>query len=956
MRNKMSVVTEFLNEHSLDLLFLTETWLHESEKGNIEAVLNPLNYSIKHVPRSDDPNSFGGGVAVIFKNIFSSIHILPDFNSTDSFEIMALSFRVNNISFKTALVYRPGHPGTDISFLEQFESVLESFSNFEDNFYICGDFNYWINCPNGKPYTPNFINIIESHNCVNLINEPTHTAGNTLDLVICNKENKNIGEFVVYPIDKNISDHAFIKFKYCFPKNPAAVSKIIKFRNYKKTDIPKITSEFDTRLLSLNLTSHPIDLVNNYNTLLTDIHNINFPVIEKNIKVKDSNAWYDSSISNLRKQRRKAERQWRASGTEISRQVYVDARSSVITGVEIKKQNYFMQSIKGCNSNQKKLWNVICKLTGSPEYQFPSHSSADDINNFFISKIQKLRHEIDEITPNTNYSDTFLNYNANYQSSDFFEFHPVSNSDVLKLVNSMNKTCCSLDPFNFSKVPQVLSLLVPLFTSIINGCFSEGIFPDSEKIAIVRPLLKKPSLNKEDLKNLRPVSNLTFLSKLIEKAMLQQLNSHFNHNKCISDFQSAYRKNHSTETALCRIYNDLLHNIQDSKSSILIMLDLSSAFDTIDHNLLLSDLADTGIKNKALSLLKSYLEHRFQRVKVNDSLSSLNELHFGVPQGSVLGPVLFSLYSSKIATILEAHGINYHLYADDSQFYIPISNLDLSREKIASVLSDIRLCMHERKLKLNEGKTEVILINGGLNHPALQPKDINLGIDVLPKNTVKNLGVIFDSKLSFIDHFNSIVKTCNFHMRRLSSIIKYLDKASATTLMHAFITSRIDYCNSLFINLPNKYLKRLQTLLNRAARLIFNLPPFTRTSSYLYELHWLPIKARLEFKVCLLVYKALSSNQPAYIRELLTSYTPQCNMILRAADNPHLLVVPRLDKRSKFASRALSYAGPKLFNQLPSKVKDATTTDTFKKLLKTHLFTKAYDLESKNINIAYRLS
>jgi len=147
----------------------------------------------------------------------------------------------------------------------------------------------------------------------------------------------------------------------------------------------------------------------------------------------------------------------------------------------------------------------------------------------------------------------------------------------------------------------------------------------------------------------------------------------------------------------------------------------------------------------------------------------------------------------------------------------------------------------------------------------------------------------------------------------------------------------------------------LQSVLNRAARLVFKLAPFTSTSPYLYELHWLPVKARIEFKICLLVYKALKFDEPTYLKDLLHHYIPQSNSVLRSADDPHLLVVPFLSKRSSLGSRAFSYAGPYLFNSLPCSIKNACTTDNFKKLLKTHLFTKSYDSVSKSINPEYKL-
>ena len=796
-------------EHSLDLFFICETWSHECETEIIRASL-PKSYSFIQVPRSDDPTIFGGGVGIIYKNTFSSFKILSNFHNNNSFEVLACTFYLSNRSINTAVVYRPGHSGTDALFMHEFNEFMSAFTSLGNDFFICGDFNYWINNPDNKPHTLKFIEVLNDHSCVNSTPKPTHKAGNILDLVIHEVENKLIENIIVHPILSKYSDHSLITFNYKTPIKTQAQPRIIKFKNYKHKNVERIKNDITACFSSIDSNNNVDDLVLNFNTSLSHIHDQHFPTIEKTIRVNDSNPWFDASISKLRTERRKAERAWRRLGTEQSRLKFEEARASVVEKVNENKTEYFNNEIKNCNGNQKQLWNTINKFIGLPQQQLPSNTTSEDFNNYFIKKIADIRADLDSISYDYHYSDTFLNYDSQQVSCDFNQFRPLTEAEVLKLVNSQNKTSCPLDPFNITKLPEILPLLIPIFTKIINACFNLGVFPSTEKVALVRPLIKKSSLDKENLKNYRPVSILTFLSKLIEKAMLNQLLPHFDSNKSISDFQSAYRKNHSTETALCRIYNDLILDIKNYKLVLLILLDLSAAFDTIDHDLLIKDLEESGIKGKALLLLISYIKKRFQKVSLEDSTSKNSELLYGVPQGSVLGPVLFSLYSSKLAKIMSAHGVQYHLYADDTQIYMPISDVLSSKEKITSIMSDIKLWMHERKLKLNEGKTEVILIKGSFNtNQDIQMDNLNFIDNCQSSESARNLGLIIDSKLSFRNHFNSVIKNCNYQLRRLSLISKYLDKTSATSLIHAFITSRVDYCNSLFVNLPNKDLARL---------------------------------------------------------------------------------------------------------------------------------------------------
>ena len=225
--------------------------------------------------------------------------------------------------------------------------------------------------------------------------------------------------------------------------------------------------------------------------------------------------------------------------------------------------------------------------------------------------------------------------------------------------------------------------------------------------------------------------------------------------------------------------------------------------------------------------------------------------------------------------------------------------------------------MARRKLKLNDGKTEIIVIWGNLRNVSLA----NFGVmsfgntQLVPCESAKNLGVVLDSSLSFRSHVDSIVKTCNFHIRNLYMIKDFVNRKNLVTLVHSLIVSKVDYCNSLFIGLPNVILKKAQSVLNRAARLIFSLPLWISTTPSLIELHWLPLKARIEFKICLITFNALKFIQPSYIRELLSFSSRESTLGLRSADDPYRLHETRAIGERGFANRSFSYIAPRLYNK-----------------------------------------
>ena len=212
------------------------------------------------------------------------------------------------------------------------------------------------------------------------------------------------------------------------------------------------------------------------------------------------------------------------------------------------------------------------------------------------------------------------------------------------------------------------------------------------------------------------MTNLTHLSKIIERAMLDQLFPFLEEVGVVPRYQSAYRKLHCTKTALCKIHDDLVSNTCHEKASILVLLDLSTAFDTVDHQLLLSDFSDCGVEGTALSLFESYVENREQCVAISESRSEPMALQYDVLQGSVLGPVLFTVYTGTFAFLLEAHGVSYHFFADDTQLYIRVEDTDEAKHRLSSVMSDLKIWMARRKLKLNDGKTEIIVIRGNLRN------------------------------------------------------------------------------------------------------------------------------------------------------------------------------------------------------------------------------------------------
>ena len=449
-------------------------------------------------------------------------------------------------------------------------------------------------------------------------------------------------------------------------------------------------------------------------------------------------------------------------------------------------------------------------------------------------------------------------------------FSPLTDTDVSQLLFSHRPTTCALDPIPSSLLQAIAPDILPFITSLVNSSLSSGCFPSSFKKAYITPLLKKPTLDPSTIQNYCPVSLLPFLSK----TNVLPLTNFFSQNNLLDPHQSGFRPGHSTETALLAVKESLQTVQAASVSSVLILLDLSASSDTVNHSILLSSLAATGICCTALDWIKSYLSGRSSQVAWAGNVSTPHPLVTGVPQGSILGPLLFSMYTRSLGPVISAHGISYHCYADDTQLFLSFSPSDTQvSTQISTCLRDIQSWMDNHHLKLNPGTMELIFF------PALTSPfsdfSISLGeATVTSSPSDRNLGVVMDNRLSLSENITAVTRTCRFFLYNIRRIRPFLTTYSTQLIVQAMVLSRLDYCNSLLAGLPASAIRPLQLIQNAAARLIFNVPRYTHTTALITDLHWLPVMARIKFKTLVLAYQAVKESAPAYIQQLIRPYTP----------------------------------------------------------------------------------
>ena len=323
-----------------------------------------------------------------------------------------------------------------------------------------------------------------------------------------------------------------------------------------------------------------------------------------------------------------------------------------------------------------------------------------------------------------------------------------------------------------------------------------------------------------------------------------------------------------------KVVDDLFFSLNEGNISVLALLDFSSAFDTIDHPIHVHRLhTDFGFTDIVLQWFSSYLTDRTQYVSLSNHCSAFAPVHSGVPQHSVLGPILLAMYIKPLSAIINSHSIIHHSFADDIQLQMsaPPNRISELVHSMQSCIGDVKAWASANMLKLNDNKTELMFVTSRRTmHLHNLPTSITMYNAQIPfKQSVKNLGFTLDYHIIMNAHFSNIARTCYFELCRLASICRFLTSTATATLVSAFVLSRIDYCNSLLFGSTHDVTSHLQRMQNYAARIILRLPMSSSITIHLKSLHWLPVKVRSTYKIACLCYHCHSSTAPSYVIDML---------------------------------------------------------------------------------------
>ena len=512
--------------------------------------------------------------------------------------------------------------------------------------------------------------------------------------------------------------------------------------------------------------------------------------------------------------------------------------------------------------------------------------------------------------------------------SDLFNFRLVSVEEVRRIISDLptNKS-----PGPDKVVVRVLKDSLPVIlgplTEIINCSLATSTYPDAWKAAEVIPLLKEGDHNVAS--NNRPLSLLPVASKACERIVLNQFSAYLTDHNRLTHHQNGNKKLHSTETLSIYIADSILEAMDNKKVTALILLDLSKAFDSINHQRLLKKLTSVGASPATVKLFESFLSHRIQTVRIGSILSDPLTISHGVPQGAILSPLLFCIYTNDLPSTPLTCEIE--SYVDDSKvlrsFHIPES--ETAMPEIEEDLLRVAIWCCENHLLLNPGKNKFLMLGTRqlMNRLPAVPSLSFLGKTLTPVSSAKDLGLTLDSHLSYDDHISKLASSCLSKLIQINRVRNSFDQATLLKIMSALVFSKIFYCSTVWSNTTNKNIKKLQLLQNFACKIVTGTRKYDHVSPLLRQLNWKPVQQCLDQRALVMTYKCVKNLAPEYLCKKFQKRPRD-----RVTRNKDLLQIPRF--KTTTGQRTFSYRAVKLWNNLDKDIKDSKSLNSFKKALK----------------------
>ena len=902
------------NPFSIDIMSFCETKI----SNDIENLYNLNGY----VLLTNNRNHYGGGVCMYIRNHLS-FSILDDLcKSCDTIETLFVDVFFLQKHILIGIIYR--RPNGNIkSFIETYDDILRQISLSGKDCILLGDIN--INLLNNSDINVKaYINLLASYGYFPCINKPTRVnkmSATIIDHIWINNHGiiSNSGILLT-----DISDH-FLPFIQCKTSSSSIRDVSFSYHDYNNINKNHLCQILKDKLDTI---SPEVPLENMYDKVSDIIINVVHEEIPlKNVKIKNksiSKPWVTPELIKHIKERHKLYKKYLKRPLSFGQQ-YRELRNRVNTMLINAKKQYYKTKFKETTGNSKKTWElineVINKSKEKPKIEYINVNNikvtdpqilCNNFNTYFANIGKNLANDI----PRTN--TTPLSYLCN----SYPEFHPIDTTpqEVEVIIKSLKDSAPGHDDIHVKIIKQTATIIAPVISKLINNSFLTGTFPNKLKTAKIIPIHKGGKV--DDLTNYRPISILPCLSKIYERAMYDRLINFLNSNNILSNNQFGFRKNLSPKLAITKLIDSVIQDLGKEKFIVSVFLDLKKAFDTLDHEILLSKLHHYGIKGKIKDWFRSYLSNRYQCTFINNKISEYALISTGVPQGSTLGPLLFLLYINDITN--SSNKLQFTIFADDTNLtYSALDKNSLIRT-INSELNYVSNWLLINKLSLNTEKTKYLIFAG---KKIVGDTLIEMcGNKIARVNSLKYLGITIDDQLTWKDHIASICHKLSKSSGILHKIKHLLTNDILLIIYYSLCYPYLHYCNVVWGMATKSLINPLVIIQKRIIRTLSNVNNYEHSSHLFKNLKILKIPDIHKLECLKLIHDQLQNQNIIH----LTTSTHGINTRNRHQLRP---IFPHTELQRRF----VTYCGCIYFNNLSESVRDIENKDTFKMRVKTSL-------------------
>lgn len=901
---KLDHIRYLFDDVQAHVIAFSETWL---KSHHSDSLIGIPGY---RVFRSDRFRRRGGGVALYIRTELSAKVVRRSESLLTDYILVELSLPSSKILL--GVFYKPPLVG-DLDVLEQ---LLVDISSSYSELIFMGDFNENIlrgssgfcrYCKNDSCSKCNFRNLLSSFDISSVGSEPTHFHNGTpsqLDLVLSNSPTGFSRFGQLSSSFSLISNHDILFASYLCHLPPAAPPPVM-FRDFNSIDLSNLYSLASNMPWEDIYCMSDIDpMTDHFNTLSLDLFDRTVPfrrLVPDN--VHRSRLWLNDDC-----RRAIALRDFLHRRRNVDPASFRRARNRANMIVRAAKSRYYGSKVNTALGS-KRLWRNLRNigLARSPSASSPLFDVEE-----YASHLRSTQDDLDPVR------DTFAS--SCFGDIANFSFDCVQPADVVLAISRVKSNSVGVDGLPIRFIRLLLPVILPYLTHILNFAITSSSFPSAWKSSYIIPIRKRGGAV-DDVRNFRPISILSAVSKVFELLIKDQIENHLSSSGLLCSLQSGFRASHSTSSALLKVTDDISGAIDGGGGAFLVLLDFSRAFDMVDHSLLCSKLCSFfRFHSTSSTLMAAYLSNRRSIVRIGESRSTPILFSAGVPQGSILGPLLFSLFINDLPSAIR-HS-SYHLYADDVQIYFPFKMPHVV-EAVSNINSDLLTVSSwtlDNRLLLNPSKCQAILLtrNGAIGRYTLPPIMISNQIISL-SSRVTSLGLVISHRLSWSEHCAKVIAKIFSILRSLWPLAHVTPLSIRIFLVRSLILPHVLYCDSVYaLSLDSSCSRSLTSAFNACIRYVFLLKRFSSVSRFNDRILGCPLFDYLKFRSSLFIFKLRRSRVPSYLFSKLRF--PRSS---RSLD----LIIPR--HLTSFYSNSFFVGALREWNSLPPSVRGASSVETF---------------------------